>query len=81
MNARNFIKEMQSVIDKFEERAKEYGTINESGIEICFVNGYAVLQAEVDDENGDTIVCDQEVEFWDEDAAPVKPLYFTATTY
>lgn len=76
MNAKVFINEMQSVIDQFEEQAKEYGTIGEEGVEVCFVNGYAVLRAEVD--NGDdTIVCKQEVEFFDEDAAPVRPLYFT----
>lgn len=76
MNAKVFINEMQSVIDQFEEQAKEYGTIGEEGVEVCFVNGYAVLRAEVDD-GDDTIVCKQEVEFFDEDAAPVRPLYFT----
>lgn len=76
MNAKVFMNEMQSVIDQFEEQAKEYGTIGEDGVEVCFVNGYAVLRAEVDD-GDDTIVCKQEVEFFDEDAAPVRPLYFT----
>lgn len=76
MNAKIFINEMQSVIDQFEEQAKEYGTIGKEGVEVCFVNGYAVLRAEVDD-GDDTIVCKQEIEFFDEDAAPVRPLYFT----
>lgn len=76
MEAHNFIKELQSVVEQFEQRAKEYGTINEDGVDICFVNGYAVLRAEVDD-GDDTIVCKQEIEFFDEDAAPVRPLYFT----
>lgn len=76
MNAKVFIKEMQSVIDQFEEQAKEYGTIGEDGVEVCFVNGYAVLLAEVDD-GDDTIVCKQEVEFFDDDASPVQPLDFT----
>lgn len=76
MEAHNFIKELQSVVEQFEQRAKEYGTINEDGVDICFVNGYAVLRAEVDD-GDDTIVCKQEIEFFDENAAPVRPLYFT----
>lgn len=76
MNAKQFMTELQSVIDQFEERAKEYGTINEEGVEICIVKGYAVLRAEV--EGGDeTIVCKQEVEFHDNDCCPVQPLYFT----
>lgn len=76
MEAHNFIKELQSVVEQFEQQAKEYGTINEDGVDICFVNGYAVLRAEVDD-GDDTIVCKQEIEFFDEDTAPVRPLYFT----
>lgn len=76
MNAKQFMSEMQSVIDQFEKQAKEYGTIGEEGVEICFVRDYAVLRAEVDGED-DTIICKQEVEFFDDDAAPVQPLYFT----
>ena len=76
MEAHNFIKELQSAIEQFEQQAKGYGTINEEGVDICFVNGYAVLRAEVDDED-ETIVCKQEIEFFDEDAAPVRPLHFT----
>ena len=76
MDAQQFMTELQSVIDQFEEQAKEYGTINEEGVEICIVKGYAVLRAEV--EGGDeTIVCKQEVEFHDHDSSPVQPLYFT----
>lgn len=76
MNATVFMNEMQSVIDQFEKKATSYGPINEDGVEICFVNGYAVLRAEVD-YGDETLVCKQEVEFFDEDAAPVLPLYFT----
>ena len=76
MNAKVFMNEMQSVIDQFEEQTKEYGTIGEDGVEVCFVTGYAVLRAEVDD-GDDTIVCKQEVEFFDDDASPVQPLDFT----
>lgn len=76
MNARQFMTELQSVIDQFEEQAKEYGTINEYGVGICIVNGYAVLRAEVEDED-ETIVCKQEIEFHDNDSCPVQPLYFT----
>lgn len=49
MTARNFINELSSAIDQFEERAKQYGTINEDGIDLCIINGYAVLRAEVED--------------------------------
>lgn len=76
MTARNFINELSSAIDQFEERAKQYGTINEYGIDLCIINGYAVLRAEVED-GDETIVCKQEIEFFDEDAAPVRPLHFT----
>ncbi len=76
MNAKQFMTELQSVIDQFEEQAKEYGTISEEGVEICIVKGYAVLRAEVED-GDETIVCKQEVEFFDDDASPVQPLDFT----
>ena len=76
MNAKNFINELKSVLSEFEKRATEYGTISD-GVDICFPTGnYAVLRAEVED-GDETIVCKQEVEFFDEDAAPVRPLYFT----
>lgn len=68
--------ELQSVIDQFEKQSKGYGTISEEGVEICIVKDYAVLMAEVED-GDETIVCKQEVEFFDDDASPVQPLYFT----
>lgn len=76
MNAKVFMTELQSVIYQFEEQAKEYGTIGEEGVEVCFINGYAVLRAEVED-GDETTVCKQEIEFFDDDASPVQPLYFT----
>jgi hypothetical protein len=68
---------LQEAIDNFEKRAQNYGTISGEGVDIQFLDGYAVLRAEVDD-GDDTIVCKQSLEFWEEDVAPVKPLNFTA---
>lgn len=74
MNAKQFMTELQSVIDQFEKKCESYGPITE-GVDICFVNDYAVLRAEVD-YGDETLTCKQEVEFFDNDSCPVQPLYF-----
>ena len=72
MDAKKFLKELQSVVYKFEVRARNYGEIVEATeVEIC--KGYLVLCCTGEDKHGDSFTCSQEVEIYNDE---LNPLYF-----
>lgn len=71
MDAKKFAKELTKIVRDFDTRAKDYGEIIE-GIEIELCNGYLSLWCTVEDKNGDTACCSQEIEIFNDDLNPLR---------
>lgn len=78
MNTGIFFQELKDAIIQFRLSCSRHGTITGDGVDIDFGNGYFTLYAEVEDDDGDFVTCEQEFTIEDDEKRPFVAMFFQA---